>query len=120
MEKLIELIISFMKEIWETTYDISKYKYDDELKLIVIAENWKAFIDSIDIYRFLFGSDFIKWLVDKDKINRAFSKNVKYPYYLEKTQGNEWLLQCYEKPDAIKMILAISDNPIEDLISYLK
>jgi hypothetical protein len=108
MEKLIELIVEFQKEIWQTTYDLDMYHYDDKLKLIIIwSDVSKWYIDYIDIFRLLFAPWFIKWLVDNDKIDRT------------DLWKREMMLSC-TKYENLLMWLSISDTPIEDLISYLK
>jgi len=56
---------------------------------------------------------FIKWLVENDKINTE-----SWPlYWFHFIMHNR---QPYSLYETILMILAISDTPIEDLISYLK
>ena len=112
MNKLIELIIEFQKEIWQTTYDLDMYHYDDKLKLIIIwSDVSKWFIDYIDIFRLLFAPWFIKWLVDNDKIDTE--KEIK-------NSELNWLHERYFREDCLLMLLSISDTPIEDLVSYLK
>lgn len=59
---------------------------------------------------------FIKWLVENDKIDTIplideFRLQIKL---------NSWSLGELWWADRILMLLAISENPIEDLISYLK
>ncbi len=66
---------------------------------------------------------FIKWLVEKDKIDLDYTYNlVKLEdkcydgewYYIESNYESYWAV------DRTIMYLAISDNPIQDLISLLK
>ena len=110
MEKLIELIIQFQKEIWQTTYDLDRYHYDNKLKLIIIwSDVSKWFIDYIDIFRLLFAPWFIKWLVENDKIKL---EELKW-HYMD-------LWELVRNTDFILMLLSIQDNPIEFLISILK
>ena len=114
MEKLIELIIQFQKEIWQTTYDLDMYHYDDKLKLIIIWRDVsKWFIDYIDIFRLLFAPWFIKWLVDNKKIDLV-SMTCKNPQYTEILDSD------YSWEDRIIMILSIQTSPIEFLVSILK
>ena len=109
MEKLLELIIEFQKWIWQVTYNLDMYHYDDKLKLIIIwSDVSKWYIDYIDIFRLIFAPWFIKWLVDNDKID------------FDKIQIWFQLTLWYWKYDSLLMLLSISDTPIEDLISYLK
>jgi hypothetical protein len=113
MEKLIELIVEFQKEIWQTTYDLDMYHYDDKLKLIIIwSDVSKWYIDYIDIFRLLFAPWFIKWLVDNDKIDFEKKLNtIRFESLVDQT------LDSYL---ALLMLLSIQDNPIEFLISILK
>lgn len=110
MEKLIELIIEFKKEIWQTTYDLDMYHYDDKQRLIIIwSDVSKWFIDYIDIFRLLFAPWFIKWLVDNDKIDK------------EKVWKNESPdIFDYSFYEVVLMLLSIQDNPIGFLISILR
>ena len=89
MEKLIELL----NEYWTQKQ---------------ANANWKEFLEEEknQIY-LIFWMDFIKWLVDNDKIDK---NKVPFRYQLEDYTIKEKLL----------MSLSISDTPIEDLISYLK
>jgi hypothetical protein len=108
MEKLIELIVEFQNEIWQTTYDLDMYHYDDKLKLIIIwSDVSKWFIDYIDIFRLLFAPWFIKWLVDNDKIDLL-------------KLDNRIALSEFNKVERVLMALSIQDNPIEFLISILR
>lgn len=59
---------------------------------------------------------FIKRLVDNDKINRE-QKTKEFRLQIEIDDWRYWELWW---DDRVLMLLAISDNPIEDLISYLK
>jgi len=56
---------------------------------------------------------FIQWLVKKDKIDNSkfYDKNI-LKWFMTLTKE--------EKADSIIMNLSISENPISDLISYLK
>lgn len=108
MNKLIELIIEFQKETWQTTYDLDMYHYDDKLKLIIIwSDVSKWFIDYIDIFRLLFAPWFIKWLVDNDKIDLL-------------RLDNRIALSEFNKDERVLMALSIQDNPIEFLCEILK
>lgn len=79
-------------------------------------------LDSLNYLRL-----FIKRLVDNDKINfnkvdRIWSWDFLYPM-----DTLRWNVTCereyfeeYNEYDRLLMLLAISDTPIQDLISYLK
>lgn len=118
MEKLIELL---------NEYNCNVLKRADEWKLKnSIDHPWTKYISlssvwAWKIYLYVISKEFwfIKRLVDNDKID--FEKNklqvlkdidvrgeVMYDYTL------------FDKADGVIMHLAISDNPIEDLISYLR
>ena len=100
MEKLIELLNeyrpnSWMEYMWWIAYiwaDQYSYPVDCEVLTIISKE---------------YG--FIKRLVDNDKIDKSLW-NVSIELYHT----------SYTMYEAILMLLAISDTPIEDLISYLK
>ena len=119
MGKLIELIIEFQKETWQSTYDLDMYHYDDKLKLIIVwSDVSKWFIDYIDIFRLLFAPWFIKWLVDNDKIDRS---KVLISFSMAEFDGL-WNMYWHWVDDnqRLLMILSIQDNPIEFLVSVLK
>ena len=112
MKKLIELIIEFQKETWQSTYDLDMYHYDDKLKQIIVwSDVSKWFIDYIDIFRLLFAPWFIKWLVDNDKIE--WSEKTAFVTFLERGINAD-------KSDALVSLLAVKDNPLEFLCSVLK
>ena len=60
---------------------------------------------------------FIQWLVDNDKIDRTYRKDLKYPYYIDDKERD---LKGYGKSDLLVMLCSIQDNPIEFLVSILK
>ena len=126
MEKLIELIIQFQKEIWQTTYDLDRYHYDNKLKLIIIwSDVSKWFIDYIDIFRLLFAPWFIKWLVENDKIKdngiKPRTDLVKEIQIVDYETGKSlWWKNQYSETEQLIMCLSIQDNPLEYLCSILK
>lgn len=96
MEKLIPLLNEFINK--------TIYPYDRGAKCIwyenhlFLFETWTDVLeDTIISKRYLF----IKWLVDKDKIDES------------KIFCDQWLYY------SLLCKLAISDTPIEDLINYL-
>ena len=103
MEKLIGLL--------------NEYEYDKRReKTLRWMTNWCLYyIQSINSYLNLkiiskeYG--FIKWLVDNGKIKKNYKE------WLPAITKNWFLL---EWETALLMLLAISDTPIDDLISYLK
>ena len=97
MEKLIELLNEFINK--------TIYPYDRGAKCIwyenhlFLFETWTDVLeDTVISKRYLF----IKWLVENDKIDES------------KIFCDQWLYY------SLLCKLAISDTPIEDLISYLK
>ncbi len=63
---------------------------------------------------------FIKWLVDNEKINTNKYENIldRIEYYSQSEE--EQKRHYYSDYESLLMLLAISDTPIDDLISYLK
>ena len=92
MEKLIELLNEYVKELWIWNYVWWHNKKTVENSDFIITKKFW----------------FIKWLVENDKID--FDK-------LEKKVLKENLIRKFD--EWLLMLLAISDTPIEDLISYL-
>ena len=92
MEKLIELLNEYWEKDIKSDFDVKVY--------LEMRTNTKKFIER---------------LVKNDKINfdkcwRCYEINSTYDHYNLEDRQDLWLL----------MLLAISDTPIEDLISYLK
>ena len=109
MEKLIELLNEYWEyDLVEHNWEICKWSTDDETGEINIYTDYTNNIISKKFW-------FIKWLVDKDKID--FDK-------VYEKEENENIDICMSWKDAdmywLLMLLSISDTPIEDLISYLK
>lgn len=114
MEKLLKLI----NEYHYNSSEVCKYLYDDEAKKVyfrTVLDDWDADEERIDDERIIskrFG--FIKWLVEKDKIQYARIPEHRYVSDHCEKCIYEWMT------DNVLMWLAISDTPIDDLISYLK
>ena len=133
MEKLRELLNSYEeykeKETWYSNYDwrlneindeeeheqwITAFRVDDsqlwvEESIAVIICRWYCFIE---------------WLVENDKIDKKkidtrLVRNVE-SHYDEEWYWVENSYEDYSEIDTLLMLLAISDTPIEDLVSYLK
>ena len=105
MEKLIELLREFDDENWNAVH-IENYIYAQDYMIIS-----KRF-------------GFIKRLVDNDKIDKK-KIDTRLVRYVESHYDEEWYwvensYEDYELYECLLMLLAISDTPIEDLISYLK
>jgi hypothetical protein len=105
MEKLLNLLQEFY---WENR----KFSNDD---WILTMTNWVENLSGAYAQTYIISlkGGFIKWLVENDKINTE-----SWPlYWFHFIMHNR---QPYSLYETILMILAISDTPIEDLISYLK
>lgn len=100
MEKLIELLNEY-NEWWHW-----RDENFDKNKLLVISK----------------GYWFIKWLVDNDKILETEVRPIQIYDYEWKYCDDEFWYSWFNQWLYYRVImeLAISDKPIEDLISYLK
>lgn len=110
MEKLIELLNEYNKEITNGEIWWKEWKYDEEFwNLLCWDYNWWTFSEMYCISKKFW---FIKWLVENDKINFYKWKFLEYPIWSNN----------YDECDYLDLIqwLAISDTPIDDLIYYLK
>lgn len=116
MEKLIDLL---------NEYNCKVKKYADKWELKDSQENpWTKFIKlssvwAWKIYLYMISKEywFIEWLVhdlriDIDKVRRY--------WYITKTYDLDELWEWYSYIDRILMLLAISDEPVDLLISILK
>lgn len=103
MEKLIELLNEYWEyDLVEHNWEICKWTTDDETGEINIYTDYTNNIISKKYW-------FIKWLVEKDKIDRdKVDDKFERPFY--------W----YTNYEIVLMLLSISDTPIDDLILYLK
>jgi len=104
MEKLIELLNEreVGEEWWELYY----------LSNGIIRDDWWNILYDYRIISKKFW--FIKWLVENDKIDLE-------SYCRITSIERKWEKDVYrDEVDSLLMLLAISDTPIEDLISYLK
>ena len=97
MNKLIELLNEYRKQN-------PREFFGDDGSLVVLT--WKDFIELNRLIIISKEYEFIKWLVDNDKIDKkkVFS-----------------FIDTDDKPyEDVLCLLALSDNPIDDLISYLR
>ena len=98
MEKLIELFNEYERP--QTNHIYTAYE---------VKEN----MNRLDILQ-----EFIKWLVDNDKIDVSYKKHWENrPYKLHQFSGKA---EKYSSYDTILMLLAIQDSPLDFLISILK
>ena len=99
MEKLIELLNEFENE--EADANIRYWNYYQNW--FHLLEYWQTYSEMLIISK---KYEFIKWLVENDKIDK--SKVFSF-------------IDTADKPyEDILCLLALSDEPISDLISYLK
>ena len=119
MEKLVKLLNQYEREkewlpedfedyvIWEVEWDnIIQWSVDPDARWY-----FNYYIISKDY-------EFIKRLVDNDKIDTSYKKHWENrPYKLRQFSGKA---EKYSPYDTILMLLAISDKPIEFLCSILK
>lgn len=114
MEKLIELLNQYEIDRWMwSVFNIWKFAweihyYDNEKDEFVF--------DNVKLYIISKHYGFIKWLVDNNKIDFIKVIQKKWNWEID----NIMLLIKEREYLELLMLLAISDTPIDDLISYLK
>ena len=119
MEKLIEILNEYEKEVkkseivWsiDNDWDICRQTYE-----WVDYNEYTEYMNTNNLISKSFW--FIKWLVDNDKIDRD---KVLISFSMAEYDGL-WNMYWHWVDDnqRLLMILAISDTPIEDLVSTLK
>ena len=113
MEKLIPLLNEFINK--------TIYPYDRGAKCIWYENHLFLFKTWTDVLEDTIISNrywFIKYLVENDKIKTECQKVL----HTARAKA-EWIwLECqwYSDYESLLMLLSISDEPISDLISYLK
>ena len=111
MDKLIELLDQYRKQN-------PREFFGDDGSLVVLT--WKDFIELNRLIIISKEYEFIKWLVDNDKIDYKKdwknSNDTWYIYVKADTEKSDLEI----KSDTLLMVLAIEDNPIEFLCSVLK
>ena len=106
MEKLIELLNEY-----EEKENLNMYEWEIEWEDILAYSKFRDGYETINVWESIIISkwyEFIKWLVENEKIKWDEK------FYLE---DDEWLFGTYE---CLLMQLAIQDEPINFLISILK
>ena len=133
MEKLRQLLNDYEdykeKETWYSNYDWRLNQIDDEEEKeeritahrVDDSQLWVEESIAVIICRWYC---FIEWLVENDKIDKKkidtrLVRNVE-SHYDEEWYWVENSYEDYSEIDTLLMLLAISDTPIEDLVSYLK
>ena len=119
--KLIELLNEYEKEKekseWVNVDAYVEFKWDYNYNRLVRydeTDRWEwdnLYWDTAVAYLISKSFWFIKWLVENDKID--IEKEIK-------NSELNWLHEHYLREDCLLMLLSISDEPISDLISYLK
>lgn len=125
MEKLLKLINEYEESRWETIDDWLTEEEREEWAIIEETPMWSEFEwhlrhcnankvayekDTFDAYALSKKYGFIKWLNDRDMLK---PKEIYQQAILDQIkEWHEW--------EAYTQWLALSDNPISDLISMLK
>ena len=103
MERLLNLLQEFY---WENR----EFSNDDWL---LTMTNWVENLSGAYAQTYIISlkGGFIKWLVENDKIDirKLEDKDAEYSFHYS-----------FEDYEVLLMLLSISDEPISDLISYLK
>ena len=116
MEKLIELLNECKPTVSCANFKEHYEFIDDDIYLI--REWMDGEEEQFHMYVCYKKGDFIKWLVENDKIDFEWmSWNWKLISYLTDEKDYKW---NDIKEWVVLMLLSISDTPIKDLISYLK
>lgn len=110
MEKLVELLNEYNRNVkkWSDKWELKNSIDNPWTKYISLSSVW-----AWKIYLWIISREywFIKRLVENDNINR---EEIKYSnLYIP-------LKKDFNKDDRLIMLLSISENPIEFLISMLK
>ena len=113
MEKLLRLLNIYSQDLLETNL---RFTYDGNHLRVQWDEIWPYVAESIVINKKFW---FIERLVKNDEINFKTFGNAFWTKYLEYPIWSDNYDEVSSYKDIIKW-LAISDTPIEDLISYLK
>ena len=106
MEKLIELLNEYSKK----KHNIAMRELNWELwQWFHYLNYWSSYSELLMVSK---KYEFIKWLVDNNKIDYQ-----KSPWEI---MFDDRMWTTFSLEDSIVMMLSISNSPIEDLISYLK
>ena len=119
MEKLIELLNEFEKEVKKSEfYEWEKWIWwpNNLFRRDTRDEEWShLYSDTADTYVISKKYGFIKWLVENRKID---TNNLSLKAF-KNIFGGGWFVEVSDL-EVLLMLLSISDTPIDDLISYLK
>lgn len=114
MEKLIELLNEFRPAVSCANFKEHYEFIDDDICLI--REWMDGEEEQFPMYVCYKKGEFIKWLVENDKID-SWTRN---PLFITELVGEQEKQMPYSFYEEMLIRLALSDTPIEDLISYLK
>ena len=112
MKKLIELLNEYEEEKAKYWNQYCNWQYIWGRPICTTSYDMNRIVQFSDLLIISKMYEFIKWLVDNDKIDFTKDCIVEFWYY-----WTEWYCDKY---DNILMNLSIQDNPIEFLISILK
>ena len=117
MEKLINLLNQYEAKRHKTSI-VAEIRKQKEDRLSYLEMNWNY----SELLCFSKGYEFIKWLVDNDKIWINKNSDRSAMIDLMRAEVKEWtdVFEWTEKYEWYIMILSIQDNPIEFLVSILK
>lgn len=121
MEKLDKLIELLNEHEELAPSRIQRKYYQENWHIMYIDKEWEDIDDYRTDYEIISKSYwFIKWLVDNNKIDKSKYENIldRIEYYSQSEEEQE--RHYYSDYESLLMLLAISDTPIDDLISYLK
>ena len=123
LENLVDLLNKYLKETMEKNEDIGEYlNYAEDWRRTFLYEIDWAFYEVNECVILSKRYGFIKWLIEKDKIDfskvRGVYKNklVCNPTYND--AGITYVI--YKKYERLLMLLSIQDDPIEFLVSILR
>jgi len=120
MKKLIELLNQFEEEKAKYWNQYCNWQYIWWRPICTTSYDMNRIVQFSDLLIISKMYEFIKWLVDNDKIDlKELDKSERKPMYSFEEEWKLWfkLFWVYE---SLLMLLSIQDNPIEFLVSILK
>lgn len=117
MEKIIELLNEFRPTVSCANFKEHYEFIDDDIYLI--REWMDGEEEQFPMYVCYKKGEFIKWLVEKDKIDTSKLEKI---WYVKTICRYDWQYKEiveYSDYERLLMLLSISDDPIEFLISIL-
>ena len=112
--KLLELLNEFRPTVSCANFKEHYEFIDDDIYLI--REWMDGEEEQFPMYVCYKKGDFVKWLVDNDKIDlKKLDEAERRPMYV-----TDDMFSLYKIDECVIMLLSISNSPIDDLISYLR